>query len=182
MGYRRQIRSASPADETEASCLGAYERELDYRLQTLRRLGANPRERAKISRQRSSWSCTATGPAWTSVDPFGPTSLPSPSGGSARTAGVGAARVPTRTWRLGSRPLARKDHFDRRSRQSFWWPRPIPFLFGVAVVIMDDLDGLPMVEVAATLSLTRFGAHARRPRARKEPASALRRLLWEGVR
>jgi RNA polymerase sigma-70 factor (ECF subfamily) len=51
-----------------------------------------------------------------------------------------------------------------------------------AVVIMHDLDGLPMAEVAATLSVTRFGAYAGLRRARQELASALRRLLWEGVR
>ena len=51
-----------------------------------------------------------------------------------------------------------------------------------AVVVMHDLDGFPIVEVAARLSLTRFGAYARLRKARKELASALRRLLKEGVR
>jgi RNA polymerase sigma-70 factor (ECF subfamily) len=48
-----------------------------------------------------------------------------------------------------------------------------------AVVIMHDLDGVPIVEVAARLSLTRFGAYARLRKARGEMASALRRLLGE---
>jgi DNA-directed RNA polymerase specialized sigma24 family protein len=47
---------------------------------------------------------------------------------------------------------------------------------------MHDLDGFSIVEVAARLSLTRFGAYARLRKARKELASALRRLLKEGVR
>ena len=51
-----------------------------------------------------------------------------------------------------------------------------------AVVVMHDLDGFPIVEVAARLSLTRVGAYARLRKARKELASALRRSLREGVR
>ena len=51
-----------------------------------------------------------------------------------------------------------------------------------AVVIMHDLDGVAIVDVAAKLAISRFGAYARLKKARKELASALRRLLREGVR
>jgi RNA polymerase sigma-70 factor (ECF subfamily) len=51
-----------------------------------------------------------------------------------------------------------------------------------AVVIMHDLDGFSIVDVAAKLSITRFGAYARLRKARKELASAVRRMLREGVR
>src|SRR5450755_4844206 len=44
MGYLRQVRSAPPDAEIETSCLAVYERELDYLLETLRRMGASPRE------------------------------------------------------------------------------------------------------------------------------------------
>ena len=46
---------------------------------------------------------------------------------------------------------------------------------------MHDLDGFPIVEVAAKLALTRFGAYARLRKARKELASALRRSLRESA-
>ena len=46
-----------------------------------------------------------------------------------------------------------------------------------AVVIMHDLDGFAIVDVAAKLSITRFGAYARLKKARKELASALHKLL-----
>jgi DNA-directed RNA polymerase specialized sigma24 family protein len=37
-----------------------------------------------------------------------------------------------------------------------------------AVIIMHDLDGVSIVDVAASLSLTRFGAHARLRKGRTE--------------
>jgi RNA polymerase sigma-70 factor (ECF subfamily) len=49
-----------------------------------------------------------------------------------------------------------------------------------AVLVMHDLDGFSIVDVAAKLSITRFGAYARLRKARKELASALRRLLARG--
>jgi len=48
------------------------------------------------------------------------------------------------------------------------------------VVVMHDLDGVPIAEVARRMSLSRFGAYARLRKARKELASAVRRLL-EGM-
>jgi RNA polymerase sigma-70 factor (ECF subfamily) len=50
-----------------------------------------------------------------------------------------------------------------------------------AVVVMHDLDGFSIVEVAARLSLTRFGVYTRLRKGRKELASALRRMLRERV-
>src|SRR3569623_1330933 len=44
MGYLRQVRTATPDAQVETTCLGVYERELDYLFTTLQRLGASPRE------------------------------------------------------------------------------------------------------------------------------------------
>ena len=49
-----------------------------------------------------------------------------------------------------------------------------------AVLIMHDLDGVPMTEIAKKLSISRFGAYARLRKARRELATAVRRLLNEG--
>jgi DNA-directed RNA polymerase specialized sigma24 family protein len=51
-----------------------------------------------------------------------------------------------------------------------------------AVVIMHDLDGFAMVDIAAKLSITRFGAYARLNKGRRELASAVRKLLRERAR
>ena len=44
MAYLRQVRSALPRAEGEASCIAVYQKELDYLFETLQRLGASPRE------------------------------------------------------------------------------------------------------------------------------------------
>ncbi len=46
---------------------------------------------------------------------------------------------------------------------------------------MHDLDGFSIVEVAAQLSLTRFGVYTRLRKGRKELATTLRRMLRERV-
>jgi RNA polymerase sigma-70 factor, ECF subfamily len=51
-----------------------------------------------------------------------------------------------------------------------------------AVVIMHEIDGVPIVEVARHLSITRFGAHARLRKGRKELQAAYRRLTRGGAR
>jgi RNA polymerase sigma-70 factor, ECF subfamily len=50
-----------------------------------------------------------------------------------------------------------------------------------AVIVMHDLDEVPIAEVARRLSMTRFGAYARLRKGRRELASALGRLLRGGV-
>ena len=51
-----------------------------------------------------------------------------------------------------------------------------------SVVIKHDLEGLEVVDIARELSLTKFGVYARLHKGRKELASAVHRLLKEGVR
>jgi RNA polymerase sigma-70 factor (ECF subfamily) len=51
-----------------------------------------------------------------------------------------------------------------------------------AVIVMHDLDEVPIAEVARRLSMTRFGAYARLRKGRRELLSALRRLLRGSVR
>jgi RNA polymerase sigma-70 factor (ECF subfamily) len=45
-----------------------------------------------------------------------------------------------------------------------------------AVIVMHDLDEIPIAEVARSLSITRFGAYARLRKGRRELATAIRRL------
>ena len=45
-----------------------------------------------------------------------------------------------------------------------------------AVLVMHDLDGVPVADVAERMSITRFGTYARLRKARKELATAVRRL------
>ena len=181
MGYLRQARSASSTDETETTCLGAYERELDYLFQTLGRLGANSREIEDLAQE----VFLVFHRKWSGLDlsrPLRPYIF-----------GI-AFRIVCAHRRRQSReiPYAYLEAEDQATgpEGSLQSKESAELLMAAldtvplqrrAVVIMHDLDGLPMVEVAATLSLSRFGAYARLRKARKELASALRRLLREGV-
>jgi RNA polymerase sigma-70 factor (ECF subfamily) len=49
-----------------------------------------------------------------------------------------------------------------------------------AVIILHELDGLPIVDVARTLGITRFGAYARLRKGLRELAAAVRRLQKQG--
>jgi RNA polymerase sigma-70 factor (ECF subfamily) len=179
MGYLRQARSPLPQPSAENTCLGAYERELDYLLETLRRLGAHPREIEDLAQE----VFVVLYRKWPTLDlsrPLRPYLF-----------GV-AFRVVYAHRRRRAREVP-YDHLDMEdqglspegSLQSKESTRilmaaldmiPLPRR---AVVIMHDLDGFAIVDVAAKLSITRFGAYARLRKARKELSSALHKLLRE---
>src|SRR5688572_25696153 len=50
------------------------------------------------------------------------------------------------------------------------------------VLVMHELDGIPILDIAQALSITRFGAYARLRKGHKELATALRRLQWRARR
>jgi RNA polymerase sigma-70 factor (ECF subfamily) len=51
-----------------------------------------------------------------------------------------------------------------------------------AVLIMHELDGIPITEIAKALDITRFGAYARLRKGHRELAAAVRTLQRRGVR
>lgn len=51
-----------------------------------------------------------------------------------------------------------------------------------SVVMMHDLDGIDIIDIARQLSITKFGVYARLYKGRKELASAVHELLREGMR
>ena len=181
MGYLRQVQSALPSAEGEASCVAVYQRELDYLLETLQRLGTSPREIEDLAHE----VFLVLLRKWSDLDlsrPFRPYLF------------AIAFRVVCTHRRRSRRevPYGYVDAEDQatgpeESLQSKESTRllmaaldmvPLPRR---AVVVMHDLDGLSIVEVAARLSLTRFGVYTRLRKARKELASALRRMLRERV-
>lgn len=180
MGYLRQHRSELAPDELDQGCLAVYERELDYIFETLRRLGASPREIEDLAQE----VFLVLYRNWQDLDadrPFRPYLF------------AIAFRIVCAHRRRRRRevPLADLDTEDRTigPEESLQAKESTQLLMAAlatvplarrAVVIMHDLDGCPMVDVAERLSLTRFGAYARLRKARKELATALRRLLREG--
>ena len=182
MGYLRQVRSAPRQVELEDSCVAVYERELDYLFETLQRLGANPREIEDLAHE----VFLVLLRNWPQLDlsrPFRPYLF------------AVAFRVVCAYRRRRRRevPYAYLDAEDQAvgPEESLQAKQSTGLLLAAldtvplprrAVVVMHDLDGVSIVEVAARLSITRFGAYARLRKARKELASALRRMLRGGVR
>lgn len=180
MGYLRQVRSPQPQLSPEGSALEVYERELDYLFATLQRMGANPREIEDLAQE----VFVVLHRNWPTLDitrPFRPYLF------------AVAFRVVCAHRRRSARevPYAELDAEEQslgpeRSLQS---KESAQLLMAAldrvplqrrAVLVMHDLDGVSIVDVAAKLSITRFGAYARLRKARKELASALRRLLARG--
>ena len=182
MGYLRQVRSAPPEAEREVSCVAVYERELDYLFETLQRLGASPREVEDLAHE----VFLVLLRNWADLDlsrPVRPYLF------------AIAFRVVCAHRRRRRRevPYAYLDAEDQATgpEESLQSKESTQLLISAldtvplprrAVVVMHDLDGFSIVDVAARLKITRFGAYARLRKARKELESALRRLLREGVR
>jgi RNA polymerase sigma-70 factor (ECF subfamily) len=182
MGYLRLIHSAPPVPTPENACLDAFERELDYIFATLQRLGAAPGDVEDLAQEvfvvlHRNWPTLDTG---RTLRPYlfaiafrilcahrrrWAREIPCPEvDANDASAGPEASLQSKQSIALLSAALA-----------------DIP-LSRRAVIVMHDLDEVPIVEVARTLSITRFGAYARLRKGRKELAAAVRRLSKGGAR
>jgi RNA polymerase sigma-70 factor (ECF subfamily) len=180
MGYLRHSRLSSPRrwPASKEGCFDAYERELDYLFGTLQRLGAAPREIEDLAQE----VFAVLYRAWPSSDLTG----------SFRPYLFSVAFRVVRAHRR--RRGHEISYSELKARDGAEGALPLehpaqPFLAALdripllrrAVVIMHDLDGFSIVDVAAKLSITRCGAYLRLRRARTELASALRRSLRIGA-
>jgi RNA polymerase sigma-70 factor (ECF subfamily) len=183
MGYLRLVHSAAPALQmSESTCLEAFERELDYLLETLRRLGAGPREVEDFAQEvfivwHRNW------PTFDKTRPLRPYLF-----------GV-AFRVVCASRRRRAReiphPALDTEDGTASPEELVQQKESVAVLMTAlerlplrrrAVLVMHDLDGVPIADVARRLSITRFGAYARLRKARSELAAAVRRLLRKGPR
>lgn len=177
MRYLRLVHSAPSSPKPENACLEAFDRELDYVFETLQRLGAGANEIEDLAQEvfvvlHRHWATLDT---TRSLRPY--------------LFGV-AFRIVCATRRRRSRetPYASLDTEDRAAgpEKTLQSKESIALLTAAlarvplprrAVVVLHDLDGVPVAEIARTLSITRFGAYTRLRKARKELAAAVRRLL-----
>lgn len=182
MGYLRPVRSSPPLPAPESNCLDAFAGEFDYLFETLRRLGAGPREIEDLAQEvfvvlHRNW------PTLDTTRPLRPYLF-----------GV-AFRIVCAHRRRRAReiPNAALDIEDGAASPegSLQSKESIALLLAAldrvplprrAVVVMHDLDAVPVAEIAERLSISRFGTYARLRKGRKELAIAVRRLLNEGVR
>ena len=182
MGYLRLVHSAEPRPAApDGGCLEAYDRELDYLFETLQRLGAGPREVEDLAQE----VFVVLHRHWPTLDKARPL----------RPYLFGVAfRVVCAHRRRGKReiphPALDVEDGGRSPEGQFQSKESVALLMAAlervplarrAVLVMHELDGVPIADVAQRLSISRFGAYARLRKAHRELASAVRRLLKEGA-
>jgi RNA polymerase sigma-70 factor (ECF subfamily) len=182
VGYLRLVHAVPPVAVPETTCLEAFDRELDYLFETLRRLGAGPREAEDLAQE----VFVVLHRNWPTLDLTRPL-RPYLFGVAFRIVCAHRRRrareIPHPV--LDAPDTAASPEGLLQSKQSVEVLMaalervPLPRR---VVIVMHDLDGVPIADVARRMSLSRFGAYARLRKARKELASAVRRLMKEGVR
>lgn len=182
MAYLRRLRPDASVSRAGNLCIQAFDRELDYLFATLRRLGAAPHEVEDLAQE----VFLVLHKNWPTLDMSRPL-RPYLFGVAYRIMCAHRRR------RRREMPYADLDTEDRgdNPEQSLQSKQATALLLAAldrlpvrrrAVVVMHDLDQVPVVDVARSLSLSRFGTYARLRKARKELAAAVRRLLKEGNR
>src|SRR5580765_6278510 len=158
MGYLRLVHSAEPGPAPENRCLEAYDRELDYLFETLQRLGAGAREAEDMAQE----VFVVLHRHWPTLDTTRPL-RPYLFGVAFR---VVCAHRRRRAREIPHDGLDTPDAGNSpegllQSKQSVELLLaalervPLPRR---AVLVMHDLEGVPIAEVAQRMSITRFGA------------------------
>jgi RNA polymerase sigma-70 factor (ECF subfamily) len=176
MAYLRLIRSGAPATSPESDCLDLYDRELDYLFATLQRFGARASEMDDLLQD----IFIVLHRQWPTLD----------TTKSLRPWLFGVAFRVVRAYRRRQTRELRREGLSEETEA----PRPdvgledqesmALLLSGLerippsrrAVVMMHDLDGLPVAVIARRLSMTKIGVYTRLYKGRKELAVAVRRL------
>jgi len=173
MGYLRLVHSAPPVPTPEHACLAAFDRELNYIFATLQRLGVDPGEIEDLAQE----VFMVLHRHWSATDPERPL-RPYLFGVAYRIVCAHRRR------RAREIPYPDVDAADGaaspegalQSKESaallLSALESVPMLRR-AVVIMHELDGISVVDIARTLSISRFGAHARLRKGRREVEAAV---------
>jgi RNA polymerase sigma-70 factor, ECF subfamily len=174
---RSNQRTDNAGKTGDAPCLEAFQREFDYILRTLRRLGVSPNDVEDLAHE----VFLVLYQSWDRYDP---------------------AR-PLRAYVFGIAFRVARNHIRKRRREilyavveaSDYRPQPEQALDANqmravvlnalkrvpmqrrAVLIMHDIDKLPMSEIASSLSIYQFTGYSRLRKARKEFAAAVTSLL-----
>jgi RNA polymerase sigma-70 factor (ECF subfamily) len=180
MVYLRLVRSSPPEPDTKDECLEAFAQELDYVFAALRRLGAPSADIEDLAQDvflvlRRNWPTLDTerplrpylfGVAFRIVSAHRRRRLREVPHPAAEFADAGPS--PERMFQSHEASALLQAALER-----------VP-LTRRAVLIMHELDGISIAEIAKQLSLTRFGAYARLHKGHKELAAAVRRLQRQG--
>ncbi len=176
------LRAVAPQPSQATACLAAFERELDYLFWTLQRLGARPLDIEDLLQDMFA----VLHQNWPTLDTTRPL----------RPWLFSVAFRLVRTYRRRQFRETLRDVLDPpdgspdpegrlQDRQSLTLlsaaleriPEPRR-----SVLVLHELDGVEVVEIARRLSITTFGVYARLRKGRKELASAVRSLGGRSVR
>ena len=182
MGYLRLIHSAPPARSPADACVDTFDRELNYIFATLQRLGVANHEIEDLAQD----VFLVLRNKWATLDHTRPL-RPYLFGVAFRIVCAHRRRlareIPCADLEADDGALSPEGSLqDKQSMELLLAALEELPLSRRAVVIMHYLDDVPIVEVAKNLSITRFGAHARLRKGRKEMQAAIRRLLRGGTR
>jgi RNA polymerase sigma-70 factor, ECF subfamily len=182
MGYLRLVHSTSSPPTPRGACLTAFEKDLDYIFATLQRLGASPEEIEDLVQE----VFVVLHRNWDEVDTSRPL-RPYLFGVAYRVLCAHhrrrAREIPYPDLEVQDRATGPEGTLQSKQAIALLSAalEDLPVLRR-AVVIMHDLDEVPIVDIARSLSITRFGAYARLRKGRKELAAAVRRRSRGGAR
>src|SRR6266700_4689039 len=177
--HLRLLHSPGPGMTADDACLESFQKELDYVFRTLRRLGTSPSEVEDLGQE----VFLALRRSWSEYDRGRPL-RPYLFGISFR---IAAAHQRKRNREVafgvvevgdgGPGPDEALQNKQIRAMVLVALERiPLPRR---AVLVMHDLDDVPVGEVASVLSIPLFTAYSRLRKARREFEAAVRRLLKE---
>jgi RNA polymerase sigma factor (sigma-70 family) len=182
MSRLRLVRSDVPAPAPESGCVEAFETELDYVFGTLQRLGARPSDMDDLLQDiflifYRNWSTldrTRSLRPWLFAVAF--RVVRTHRRRRARECDFTGIDVP------GLDPDPEEEAQHKESLALLWEALERVPVDRRSVLIMHELQGLEVIEIARQLSLTKFGVYARLYKGRKELTAAVRRLLAERTR
>ena len=180
-GYVRLLRSQAPVAREGGSCLDAFDQELNYLFRTLQRLGAPPREVEDLAQE----VFLVLYRNWPTLDTTRPL-RPYLFGVAFRIVSAHRRRraneAPHESSEIEDHAPGAEAMMQSKEATALLLAAldRIP-LARRAVLIMHDIDDVPVADIAQKLSVTRFGAYARLRKARKELAAAIRRLSRENL-
>ena len=182
MGYLRLVRSGDRVTQAEAECLVAFDRELDYLFVLLQRFGVQSIEIEDLLQE----IFVVLYRRWPTLDTARPL-RPWLFGVTFRVASAHRRRrareVPTDDIVVEDpAPGPESDLQDHESLALLWSALERVPAQRRSILILHDLEGVEVVDIARQLALTKFGVYTRLYRGRKELGSALRRLHNKCVR
>jgi len=173
------VPSPAPRPNADEACLDAFQRELDYVYRTLRRLGTAPSEVDDLAQE----VFLALRRSWNEYDPERPL-RPYLFGISFRIASAYERKrrreVAFGIVEVGDSGPGPDDALQSKQARALVLAAleriPLPRR---AVLVMHDIDDIPVGHVASTLDIPLFTVYSRLRKARRELEAAVRRLLKE---